>query len=182
MSKTTDLSKFDNSDYQPGPAFKRAIWYLINAFIFNSWIPFYGLKRWLLRLFGANIGKGVVIKPYVRIKYPWKLQIGDYSWIGESVWIDNLDEVVIGKNCCLSQGVTLICGNHRYDKVQFDLFTQPILLEDGVWIGTQCLVLPGSILQNHCVLSAGLTFSGKAEAKMIYPLNTSSTPKARSIQ
>ena len=59
----------------------------------RSWFPISGFKRFLLRLFGAKIGKGVVIKPCVNIKYPWKLRIGNYVWIGENVWIDNLDTV-----------------------------------------------------------------------------------------
>jgi putative colanic acid biosynthesis acetyltransferase WcaF len=182
MSATTDLSQFDNSDYQPGPLLKRAIWYFINAFFFNSWFPFYNIKRGLLRLFGAKIGKGVIIKPYVRIKYPWRLSIGDYSWIGENVWIDNLDDVRIGKNCCISQGVTIICGNHRYDKIQFDLFTKPIVIEDGAWIGAKCVLLPGSMIQSHAVLNAGITFSGKAEANMVYAADFRFSQKPRHIQ
>jgi putative colanic acid biosynthesis acetyltransferase WcaF len=182
MSAATDLSQFDNSDYQPGPLIKRAVWYFINVIFFNSWFPVYSIKRGLLRLFGAQIGRGVIIKPYVRIKYPWRLSIGDHSWIGESVWIDNLDEVKIGKNCCISQGVVMICGNHRYDKIQFDLFTKPISIEDGAWIGAKCVLLPGSIIQHHCVLNAGITFSGMAEPNTIYSMDHKFSLKRRNIQ
>ena len=65
-------------------------------------------------MFGAKIGKGVIIRPGVSVKYPWKLQIGDNTWIGENVWIDNLSNIIIGKNVCVSQGAMLLSGNHNY--------------------------------------------------------------------
>ena len=111
----TDLSKYNNDWYQPGAGkIKIALWYMTNAlFLINPLNPFSSLKVFFLRLFGARIGKGVVIKQSVNIKYPWRLSIGDYTWIGERVWIDNLANVSIGKNCCLSQGAMLLCGNHN---------------------------------------------------------------------
>ncbi len=96
----TDLSKYNNSWYQPGGnMLSRICWYFINILFFmNPLNPLSGLKVFLLRLFGAKVGKGVVIKPGVNIKYPWLLSIGDYTWIGERVWIDNLAKVTIGRN------------------------------------------------------------------------------------
>ena len=131
--KQTDLSKYNNDWYQPGAGkIKIALWYMTNAlFLINPLNPFSSLKVFLLRLFGARIGKGVVIKQSVNIKYPWKLSVGDYTWIGERVWIDNLANVSIGKNCCLSQGAMLLCGNHNYKKETFDLIIGDIVLEDG---------------------------------------------------
>ena len=116
----TDLSKYDNRWYKPGNPVKRALWYFCNVFfVLNPWNPFSGLKKAILRLFGAKIGKGVVIKPAVNIKYPWKLEIGDYVWIGENAWIDNLGKVTIGSNSCISQGALLLCGNHNYKRENF---------------------------------------------------------------
>ena len=88
----TELSKYNNDKYVPGSKLKILLWYFTNAIFFlNPFIPFSKLKISLLRLFGAKIGKGVFIKPRVNIKYPWKLEIGNYCWIGENVWIDNLE-------------------------------------------------------------------------------------------
>ncbi|MDZ7624210.1 MAG: hypothetical protein U5J96_07185 [Ignavibacteriaceae bacterium] len=85
-------------------------------------------KIFALRFFGAKVGKGVIIKPCVNIKYPWFLEIGDNVWIGEEVWIDNLGKVKIGNNVCLSQGALLLCGNHNYKKETFDLIVGDITL------------------------------------------------------
>ena len=97
----TDLSRYDNSWYQPGGAIKRTLWLLANALFFNNGLAlFNGLKIRLLKAFGAKVGVGVVIKPSVSIKYPWFLSIGNHVWIGENVWIDNLTDVTIGSHVC----------------------------------------------------------------------------------
>jgi putative colanic acid biosynthesis acetyltransferase WcaF len=122
----------------------------------------------LLKLFGAKIGKGVLIKPKVNIKYPWKLSIGDYTWIGENVWIDNLAEVNIGKNCCLSQASFLLCGNHNYKKASFDLMVSPITLEDGVWLGAGSMVTGGVSCGTQAILSVKSVASENLENYGIY--------------
>ncbi len=179
----TDLSKYNNSWYIPGNALKRALWYIINVLFFiNPLNPLSKLKIIWLRLFGAQIGKGVVIKPGVNIKYPWKLAIGDYSWIGEKVWIDNLDQVTIGAHCCLSQGAMLLCGNHNYSLPTFDLMTGPITLEDGVWIGAQSMVTPHTICKSHAVLSVQSVASKVLESYGIYKGNPAKKIKDRLIK
>ena len=135
---STRLDLFDNSDFHPGNVVKRLLWICFSGLFFQTWIPWPSkLKSTLLRGFGARIGKGLVIKPRVTIKYPWKLRIGDHAWIGENVWIDNLAEVTVGSHVCISQGALLLCGNHNFKTPTFDLITRPITLEDGVWIGAQ---------------------------------------------
>lgn len=173
MSKmTTDLSKFSNTDYKPGPKWKIVLWHLISLCFFRSGIcPFSGVKVFILRIFGARIGKGVVIKPFVTIKYPWFLSIGDYSWIGEKVWIDNLSEVAIGSNCCISQGAMLLCGNHNYKKTTFDLIVLPITLEDGCWIGARSIMCPGVISKSQSILTVGSVATKDLDAYGIYTGN-----------
>lgn len=179
----TDLSKFSNDWYRPGPGWKRALWFLVNALFFRSplW-PFSGLKCQILRLFGARIGKRVVIKPSVNIKYPWKLRIGDNSWIGEGVWIDNLGEVSIGANVCLSQGAMLLCGNHDYTAEGFDLIVGDIHIEDGAWIGAQALVAPGVKVETHAVLSVKSVASKDLSAWGIYRGNPAEKIRERTIK
>ncbi len=179
---SVDLSTFNNADFKPGGVFKRALWYPINIVIFKSnWFPFYGIKRALLKLFGAKIGKSVVIKPSVNIKYPWKLKIGDNSWIGENVWIDNLSQVTIGDNCCISQGVLLLCGNHNYKSSSFDLITKPIFLENGVWIGAKSVISGGVTCYSHSILSVNSASSSDLEAYTIYRGNPAKETRKRTI-
>ncbi len=178
----TDLSRFDNSWYRPGNPVKRGLWYFFNiVFLLNPWNPFNGLRVGVLKLFGAKISRGVVIKPRVNIKYPWKLEIGAYTWIGEAVWIDNLGEVKIGAHCCVSQGAMLLCGNHNYKKHTFDLMVQGIHLEDGAWAGAQSLVAPGVTCHSHSVLSAGSVATKNLEAYGIYQGNPATKVKERKM-
>ena len=122
----------------------------------------------LLKIFGAKIGKGLVLKPSVNIKYPWNLIIGENCWIGENVWIDNLDRVTISNNVCLSQGSMLLCGNHDYNKSTFDLITGEIKLKDGVWVGAKSIVCPGTTLEMNSVLSVNSVASKNLKKNGIY--------------
>lgn len=165
-----DLSKFDNSWYNPGGSiFKRILWYFINILFFQSPLnPFIGLKVFLLRLFGARIGKNLCIKPAVNIKYPWKLSIGDNVWIGENVWIDNLADVIIEDNVCISQGAMLLCGNHNYKKSSFDLLIGKIVIESGAWVGARTTLCPGVTLHEGAILTVGSIATGNLDALGIY--------------
>lgn len=179
----TNLSSFNNPEYDAGRSIVViAVWYIINACVFNSYLfPFYGVKTGILKLFGSKIGTGVLIKPKVNIKYPWKLDIGNHVWIGEKVWIDNLDKVSIGSNVCISQGALILSGNHDYKKSTFDLLTKPIVLEEGVWIGAQTIVTGGVTCKSHSVISAGSILSKDTDAYGIYKGNPAIKIKDRII-
>lgn len=169
----TDLSNYDNSWYDPGAGIlKRVLWYLVNALFFVNYLnPSGKLKVALLRLFGARIGTGVHIKPGVNIKYPWFLEVGDYTWLGERVWIDNLVPVKIGDHVCLSQEAMLLTGNHNYKKSTFDLQVGGITLEDGVWIGAKAMVCPGIVCKSHSILTVGSVAVHDLEPYHIYQGN-----------
>jgi putative colanic acid biosynthesis acetyltransferase WcaF len=179
----SDLSKFDNSWYKPGASgFKRMLWFIANAVFFKSSLfPFSRLKVFLLQLFGAKVGNGVTIKPTVNIKYPWNLKIGENTWIGENVWIDNLGDVVIGNNVCISQGSLLLCGNHNYKKTTFGLIVGNIEIEEGVWIGAKSIVCPGVTCKSHSVLSTGSVATKNLEPYGIYQGNPANKVKERLI-
>ncbi len=181
--KKTDLSNYDNMWYQPGNKVVCAVWYLVNVVFFVSHImPLSGLKVWLLKLFGAKVGCGVVIKPGVNIKYPWKLEVGDHSWIGEKVWIDNLGKVKIGSNVCISQGAMLLCGNHNYKKSSFDLIVKDIIMEDGVWIGAHSVVCPGVICSSHSILTVNSVATSNLQAFQIYQGNPAVKVRERKME
>jgi putative colanic acid biosynthesis acetyltransferase WcaF len=183
MKKTVKLDSYNNEHYSTGASkLKRVVWHLFNGLFFNSMFHFYPLKVFLLRLFGAEIGRNVVIKPHVNIKYPWNLIIADNVWIGENVWIDNLEKVQIGNNVCLSQGCLILCGNHNYKSESFDLITGKIILEDGVWIGAKSIVCPNVICKSHSVLSVSSVAAQNLEAYTIYKGNPAVAIKERIIE
>ena len=108
----------------------------------------------VLRVFGARVGKGVVIKPRVNIHFPWKLAIGDFTWIGEEVFILNFEPVTIGAHCCVSQRVFLCGGNHDYRVPEMPFRNRPITIHDGAWIGAQCFVAPDVTIGREAVIAA----------------------------
>jgi len=148
------LDKFDNSDFKRGRSgLVEACWRVFEGLLLNSWLPGSAWRVALLRAYGASIGAGVTIKPHVRVKFPWKLTIGDHSWVGESVWIDNLEQVSIGAHCCISQGAYLCTGSHRWDRQTFDLETRPIMIADQCWVGAMAKIAPGVVMAEGAVLT-----------------------------
>jgi len=179
----TDLSSYQNAHYNTGGnSLKRLLWFFINALIFKtSILPVSGPKRGLLRLFGAKIGTGVVIKPCVNIKYPWNLSISDNTWIGENVWIDSLVNISIGANACISHGAVLLTGSHNYKLKTFDLILGPLVLEDGVWIGACAIVNPGVTAASHAVLTTGSVANKNLEAYSVYQGNPAVKIRSREL-
>lgn len=179
----TRLATFDNHHYKPGGIFRIFCWYFFNVFFFlNPLNPFSSLKVLILRLFGAKIGKRILIKPRVNIKYPWLLEIGNDVWIGENVWIDNLAKVVIENNVCVSQGAMLLCGNHNYKSTSFDLILGEIILKEGSWVGAYAVVCPGVTLASHSILSVNSVANRSTESYSIYQGNPAVKVRDRIIE
>lgn len=182
-NKKTNLAQYNNSWYKPGSSWKRLLWLILNAVFFNNGLAVSStLKCWILRGFGAKVGRRVVIKPSVNIKYPWFLKIGDDVWIGEKVWIDSLTNIVIGNNVCISQGALLLTGNHDYKISTFDLKLNPVVLADGVWIGANAVVCPGVTCHSHAVLTVGSVAANDLEPYSIYQGNPAKKVKDRIIK
>jgi putative colanic acid biosynthesis acetyltransferase WcaF len=152
-----DLSAFRNPEYDPGRGLlARTVWYFVSLIVFESgWFPVSGVKSRILRLFGAKIGKGVVFKPHVRIKFPWRLAIGDHCWIGQGTWIDNIEDVTIGNHVCVSQLAYFCTGSHDYRSRAFNLLAKPIAVENGAWIGARATLLGGVVVHANAIAAAG---------------------------
>lgn len=173
--------KTENFDKDAGKL-KLITWYFVNALLVRaSWNPFMGIKIFLLKSFGAKIGKGLVIKNNVNIKFPWKLTVGNNVWLGENAWIDNLDKVKIGNNVCISQGALLLTGNHDYTLSTFDYRNAPIIIEDGAWIGAKTIVCPGVKVKSHAILTVGSIATKDMEAYSIYQGNPAQKVRMRKI-
>jgi putative colanic acid biosynthesis acetyltransferase WcaF len=178
----TNLSKFNTGEYKAGSKLKVFVWYFINYYILNSSFPWpYRLKVFFLRVFGAKVGVGLIIKTNVRIKNPWRLEIGDHCWIGESVWIDNLENVKIGSNVCISQGSMLLTGNHDYTKSSFPYRLGIIEIEDGVWIGAKSVVCPGVKCRSHSILTVNSVATKELKSWGIYSGNPAAFVRNRRI-
>ncbi|HXB93482.1 MAG TPA: WcaF family extracellular polysaccharide biosynthesis acetyltransferase [Puia sp.] len=181
-NKKVDLSVYRTTIVIGASRFRQVCWYFVNILFFkNPFVVFSSLKIGLLRMFGARLGKGIVIKPAVNIKFPWKLHMGDHCWIGEDVWIDNLSDVFIGSHVALSQGAMLLSGSHSYRKTTFDFIAAPITLEDGVWICAKAIVPGGTTCRSHSILTAGSVSGKELEPYTIYKGNPAVAVKTRTI-
>jgi len=164
-----DLAAFDHPEYSSGRGgVLRTLWYYCSLLVFESgWLPVSGFKARLLRLFGAQVGVGLVIKPHVRIKYPWRLVVGDHCWIGQGAWIDNIEDVRIGSHVCVSQLVYFCTGSHDYRRRKFDLTARPIAVADGAWIGARATLLPGVSVGANAIVAGGSVVTKSVNAATI---------------
>jgi putative colanic acid biosynthesis acetyltransferase WcaF len=136
-------------------AFVVQLWWLTQAIFFRNSPQFlYGFRRFLLRLFGANIGKKVVIRPTVKITYPWKVSIGDYSWIGDDVVLYSLGNIEIGKNVVISQKSYICAASHDYLQLDFPIFAGVVRIQDECWLATDVFVAPGVTIHKGTVIGA----------------------------
>lgn len=184
MTNIVDLSSPSTGDFSKEASFvKQVTWYFTNALLVRpSFIPFMGFKVFLLRLFGAKIGKNICLKPCVLIKSPWNLVVGDNCWIGEEVWIDNLDKVFIGNNVCISQGALLLTGNHDYKVSSMPYRNAPIMVEDGAWIGGKAVVCSGVKVHKNAILTVGSIATKDMDADGIYQGNPAVKIRERIIK
>lgn len=174
------LDQFSSGDFDRGASrLQEAAWIIVSALLFSTWIPGSGWRCSLLRLFGGSIGTKVVIKPGVKIKFPWRLIIGDFSWIGERVWIDNLGEVSIGAHACLSQGTYLCTGSHDWSSEGFDLMVRPISVGDHAWLGAFSMLAPGTEVGEGAVLAIGGVGKGKLASWTVHGGNPAQPIRAR---
>lgn len=154
-----NLSRYDQSWFDRGrPGWVILLWWLVQAVVFPlTPHSFHSLRIAVLRLFGARIGRGVSIRPTARFTYPWKVAVGDYSWIGDDVVLYSLDQITIGQHCVISQKTYLCTGSHDIHDPKFGLKTAPIAIGNGAWIATDCFVAPGVRIGANAVIGARST-------------------------
>ena len=135
------------------------LWRFVNSWIFPITMRSHLLRCLLLRMFGASVGKRVRLSNRCRIEYPKNIIIGDNSSIGDYCYISGLDQVRIGSNVCISDGVNILTGSHDITSISFALETRPVFLADGVWLATRAIILPGAAIGRGAVVGAGSVVS-----------------------
>lgn len=168
------LADFQGHGYDKGrPRWIQALWLAAQGLLMNWWVP-PKLRVTVLRRFGAKIGQGVLIRHRVRIHWPWKLTVGDDTWIGEGTWILNLEPVTIGSNVCISQEVLLCTGSHDRKSPSFEFDNGPISVQDGAWVAARATVLRGVTIGRGALVGATalVTSSLPANASIFAPRAT----------
>lgn len=151
------LDLYDNSNFDRGAGrLKESLWVLCKCLFFLNPFPWpSSLRVFWLRLFGARVGKNVVIRSGVNISFPWRFATGDHVWLGEDVFILSLASVTLGSHVCISQRAFLCTGSHAWESETFDLQTLPITVEDQVWIAAQAFIGPGTRIGQGSIVGAG---------------------------
>ncbi len=154
-----DLRHYDQADFDRGrPGWIILLWWLVQAIAFPLTLHSdHRSRRALLRLFGAKIGRGVVIRPTARFTYPWKVEIGDYSWIGDDVVFYSLDHIWVGAHVVISQNTYLCTGSHDVQDPTFRLKTGAIAIGNGVWVATGCFMAPNIQIGANSVIGVRST-------------------------
>ncbi|MCX8128915.1 MAG: WcaF family extracellular polysaccharide biosynthesis acetyltransferase [Clostridia bacterium] len=151
-----DLSKYNQQWFDRGrSSITVLIWYIVQHTLFKfSLHNMYGYRAFWLRLFGCKAGKNVKVRRTCEITYPWKVEIGDNSWVDDEVLIYSLDKIVIGSNCSITRRSFLCTGNHDIEDPYFGLVVKPITVKDGAWIQADCFVGQGVVIGQNCVVGA----------------------------
>ncbi|MFM0057525.1 DapH/DapD/GlmU-related protein [Paraburkholderia phytofirmans] len=167
--RVIDLSQAGKGNYQARRgALIELIWFVLEACVINNkLLPLSGVRVALLRLFGAKIGTGCRFVHPLRVKAPWNLEVGDNCWFGVDVWIYNQTLIRIGSNVCISQGTFLTAGSHDMSTTM-DLHVAPIIIEDGVWITSKCLVQMGVTIGRSAVVTPLSVVHRSLEAEGVY--------------
>lgn len=176
-----NLDHYSVGNYTPGASLlKQLLWYFFgNVIVRAYWLPFSEVKVLILRWFGARVGKKARIKPGVCIKFPWRLTIGDYVWIGENTWIDNVASVTIESHVCISQGVYICTGNHDWSDPDFKLVTKEIYIQESSWIAAKAVIGPGVTVGKGAILGLGSVTGRSLEPMTIYAGNPAQPLKQR---
>lgn len=170
MRNIVSLDKYQQNWYSRGKSnFTVILWWIIQGTIFRySLHNMYSWRNYLLRLFGAKIGRNVKIRSSAKFTYPWKVSIGNNSWVGDNVQFYSLDEIHVGNNCVISQESYLCTGSHDMKDKHFGLITKPIYIKDGAWIATDVFIYPGIKINEMAVVAARSTVTIDIPENSVY--------------
>jgi putative colanic acid biosynthesis acetyltransferase WcaF len=150
-----------NSDTYTGASFSlknrlmRIIWGFAYILFFRySPRPLHAWRSFLLRLFGAKIGKGVHIYPGVKIWAPWNLEAHDEAGVADGTDLYCQGKITLGVRSIVSQRSFICAGTHDYTKKGHPLVTAPIIIGDYAWVAAEAFVHPGVTIGEGAVIGA----------------------------
>ena len=153
-----DLSRRNRSAWSFRDKVRRAAWMFASALLFRpSFHNWYGWRNLLLRAFGAKVGRGVRVRPTVRVEIPWNLELGDGVVVGDYAILYSLGTIRIGRLAVISQYAHLCAGTHDYTRPDFPLLTPPIAVGEGAWVAADAFVGPGVTVGDGAVVAARAT-------------------------
>lgn len=136
-------------------AFVVQLWWLVQSTLFAMSPQFmFGWRVFLLKLFGAQIGCDALIRPSVRITYPWKVKLGDRVWIGDNAELYSLGEIEIGDDVVISQKSYICAATHDYKSPSFDITDKKVTIENQVWLATDVFIAPGVTIARGALIGA----------------------------
>lgn len=184
MDKIQDLNKYKTpKGFRGKSKWMVQLWWLVYTLFFKtSPQVFYGWRRFLLRCFSARIGKKVIIRPTAQITYPWKVKIGDYSWIGDEVVLYSLGEIEIGANTVISQRSYICTGSHDYNTIDFSIYAKKIIIKDGCWLATDVFVAPDVIIEKGTIVGARSSVFKNLKSFSIYSGSPAKFIRKREIE
>jgi putative colanic acid biosynthesis acetyltransferase WcaF len=149
------LAEFSNEGYSNGRRLpSMTLWFVAQNLLFDRWWFPPSLRPALLRLFGAEVGQGCLIRHGVRVHWPWRLHLGDHVWVGEGVWLHTIEDIVVEDNVCISQRASITTGSHDHRDPAFHTDNAPIRLRSGCWIGAEAMVARGVTVGLNSVVGA----------------------------
>ncbi|MBX6322141.1 MAG: colanic acid biosynthesis acetyltransferase WcaF [Rhodospirillaceae bacterium] len=154
--RVQDLARFRVPEgFRGRSALAVQLWWAVQATLFRlSPQVCYGWRRWLLRLFGARVGSRVLVRPSVRITYPWNVTLGDRAWIGDDVVLYSLGPIDIGHDAVVSQRCYLCAGTHDHEQPDFPILGRPIAVGPEAWLAADVFVAPGVSIGRGAVVGA----------------------------
>jgi putative colanic acid biosynthesis acetyltransferase WcaF len=156
-------------NFRGKPGWYVQLWWTVQSILLKPSPQFlYSWRIFVLRLFGAKIGKNVIIRPSVHIQFPWKLTLGDNAWIGDEVVLYNLGQITIGANAVVSQRSYICSGSHDFTQTDFPITNEPVIIEDQVWIATDVFLGPGVTIGSGAVIGARSSVFKTLEGGKVY--------------
>ena len=167
-NRTYNLDTFTGPSFSLKNRLGRVIWAIVSSIFFRlSPKPMHSWRAFILRMFGARVGRGAHVYPLVDIWAPWNLVLGEECVVANGVTLYAQDKITVGRRAVVSQGSYICTGTHDYTQPGFPLLTRPIVIGDHAWIATQSFVHPGIIISEGCVVGARSVVTKNMPAWMV---------------